>query len=443
MSATLRGCRRPIAMVAYTYYHTDPRCRREATAAAAAGWPVHFYALARGGRARTHAVDGITLHELPLDRYRGSSTALYLVSYLRFLLLAQGALLIGHLRHRFAVVHVNTMPDFMVLAALWPRLLRARVILDIHDVMPELFMAKFGVPASHWKPALVRRVEVASARMAHVVLTAEHPKAELLAHHGIPPEKISVLLNIPDDSIFDPDSRSPVALLPDDPAAPFRLVYHGTLARRHGLDRALEAVALVAADIPGVRLTIIGEGDHLPELRRMRDELGLADRVEIDGAFKPIEEIVPRLRAAHLAVLPTRAEVSTDYMLPTKLLEYLALGVPAVVSPTRTVRHYFGDSHPLYLEDDSPQGVARKLRQVRGRYAEILAVTEDTRRRFFAEYRWATHKQVYLDLLARLALTGSRTAGSTQPRPRRGRPRAGRPRAPHPERNPGASCHNR
>lgn len=403
MGAPRSGHRRPIAMVAYTHYATDPRCRREATAAAEDGWPVHFYALARSGRSMTRAVDGITLHELPLDRYRGRSSALYMLSYLRFLVLATFTLLGGHLRHRFAVIHVNTMPDFMVLAAFWPRLLGARVVLDIHDVMPELYMAKFSLPASHWKPVLVRRVEVIAARLAHAVLTAEHPKAELLARHGIPAGKIHVLLNLPDDRLFDPDLPVPNAMPTDDPKTPFRLIYHGTLAYRHGLDRAVRALPLVTRQFPGVGMTIIGEGDHLPALLRLRAELGLKDHLEIDGNFHPIEEILPRLRAAHLAVIPSRAEVSTDYMLPTKLLEYLALGIPAICTPTRTVRHYFGETHPLYLEDDSPEGVARKVMDARVNYAHIVAQTAETRQRFFSKLRWSRHKRGYLELLDRLA----------------------------------------
>ena len=247
-----------------------------------------------------------------------------------------------------------------------------------------------------------------AARLAHAVLTAEHPKAELLARHGIPPDKIHVLLNLPDDRVFDPDASAPAATVTDDPRAPFRLIYHGTLAYRHGLDRAVEALALVTRRFPGVGMTIIGEGDHLPVLLRMRDELGLRDHLEIDGSFHPIEEIVPRLRTAHLAVIPTRAEVSTDYLLPTKLLEYLALGIPAVCTPTRTVRHYFGEAHPLHLEDDSPEGVARKVVHARVNYARIVAQTAETRRRFFGELRWSTHKRIYLELLERLAETRRR-----------------------------------
>jgi hypothetical protein len=97
------------------------------------------------------------------------------------------------------LIHVNTMPDFMVLCALWPRVVhRLPVILDIHDTMPEIFAEKFGVGSNHWKIRFLRWQEVMSTRFATAVVTSEHTKAALLARHGVRAEKITVLLNLPD-----------------------------------------------------------------------------------------------------------------------------------------------------------------------------------------------------------------------------------------------------
>ena len=154
--------RRRIAMVAYTHYSTDPRCRREAELASAAGWEVDFYALRSGASRRLRDLAGVRLVELPVDRYRGDSSGAYILSYLHFLVRTGWALARAHARARYDVVHVNTMPDFMILSALWPRLRGARVILDMHDVMPELYMSKFGLPASHPKIRLIKAQEVFS-----------------------------------------------------------------------------------------------------------------------------------------------------------------------------------------------------------------------------------------------------------------------------------------
>lgn len=394
-----------IAMVAYTHYSTDPRCRREATLAVEGGWEVHFFALSDDGRARTSTVEGITLHELPMPRYRGGSSIAYVFSYLRFFVLAKWNVFEHHLRRKFDVVHVNTMPDFMVGTAILPRLLGAKVILDIHDVMPEIYMTKFRVAESHWKIRLIKFIEVMSARVAHKVLTAEHPKGELLARHGIPAEKIQVLLNLPDDALFVPQFTlaDPALAAPaSDPDCEFRLIYHGTLAHRLGLDNAVGALDLIRNEIPGARLQLYGDGDQLPELHRQTEAAGLSNRVWFSDGFMPIEQVIPSIREAHLAVIPTRHEISTDYMLPTKLLEYLAFGIPSVFTPTKTVRHYFGDDHPLFIVDPTPEETAAKIRWVRDNYTEAKRLTAELQESWYSQYYWPEHKQGYLRLLAQL-----------------------------------------
>jgi glycosyltransferase involved in cell wall biosynthesis len=394
--------RRRIAMVAYTHYQTDPRCRREAELCVEAGWEVDFYALRSTDTGRGKDLRGVNLIEVPMDRYRGDSAGAYILSYVRFLVLTLFMLGDRHLTRHYAVTHVNTMPDFMVFAALVPRLGGSKVILDIHDVMPEIYMTKFRLPADHWKIRLIRWVEVLSAKFAHAVLAAEHPKGELVIEHGVPRDKVQVLLNLPDERIFPLRSEAP-ADLPAAPGDPFRLIYHGTLAERLGLDLAIRALPIVRERFPGATLRIIGDGDHLPELHRLTDELGLGGCVSFSDAFLPIEDILPELMRGHLAVIPTRHEVSTDYMLPTKFIEYLRLGVPSVVTPTRTVRHYFGDAHPLYIEDPTPETVAERILWVRENPEEAHDLTGELQRGFFGEFDWPEHKWTYIELLDRLS----------------------------------------
>jgi len=394
-----------IAMVAYTHYQTDPRCRREATLAATHGWDVHFYALSKDGKSRVSETEGITLHELAMPRYRGGSPAAYVLSYVRFLILASIAVQGHHMKSRYDVVHVNTMPDFMVGTAFLPRLFGAKVILDVHDVMPEIYMTKFKVPDTHWKIRLIKFMEVTSARLAHTVLTAEHPKGTLLAEHGVPEDKIQVLLNLPDDNLFVPQFMfsDPVLTKPaSDPEAEFRLIYHGTLAHRLGMDHSVGALNLIRDEIPGAKLELFGDGDQLPDLIRMTEELGLQNRIWFSNGFKPIEEVIPSIKKAHLAVIPTRHEISTDFMLPTKLLEYLAFGIPAVFTPTKTVRHYFGDEHPLFINNPSPEETAEKIRWVRDNYEQAKELTAELQDSWFSRYHWPSHKMSYIKLLQRL-----------------------------------------
>src|SRR5512134_1955781 len=90
------------------------RVRREAEALAARGDDVVVHCLRSDGP-RRETIAGVQVRELPVRRYRGVSAGLYLLSYVRFLIAAAGALLAGHVRRRFDLIHVHNLPDFMVL----------------------------------------------------------------------------------------------------------------------------------------------------------------------------------------------------------------------------------------------------------------------------------------------------------------------------------------
>ncbi|MCP4549087.1 MAG: glycosyltransferase family 4 protein [bacterium] len=387
-----------VAMVAYTYYSSDPRVRREAEALAARGDKVDFYCLRKEGDPSEEWLDGVRVIHLPQIRYRGGSTVLYTGSYVRFFFRALFALGAAHLRNSYDIVHANNMPDFMAFTGLVPRLGRKPMILDIHDTMPEIYQGKFRTTPNHPLIRLLRFQERISARFAGQVMTSEHTKKEALIIHGMKAESIEVLLNLPDPRIFIPGLARRQERSRD---SVFRLVYHGTLAERLGVDIALRALAIVKQELPAVRFDVIGDGDHLPELHALAAELDIEDVVRFSDGFVPVEELPEMLKGADLALIPTRTEISTRYMLPTKLVEYSALGIPAIVSPTYTIKYYFDEDQVAYFEDGKPETLA----------AEILKLHRDVDRRdrlaegaarFFEQYNWDSHKQVYLDLVDRL-----------------------------------------
>src|SRR6185369_6944593 len=133
-------------------------------------------------------------------------------------------------KKRYDIIHVHTMPDFLVFTAFIPKMLGAKVILDVHDLMPELYICKFKKP-DNWKIRFITWVERRSIAFADRALAVHIPHQNALIGHGNPRSKFSVLMNVPDPRIFEQKM---------DPAPrennKFRLIYHGTVARRHGLE---------------------------------------------------------------------------------------------------------------------------------------------------------------------------------------------------------------
>lgn len=318
------------------HFPQDPRVQREALALTAAGHEVTVLCLRgtepTGARqAARDTVEGVHVHRLPLGRRRGGAMR-YLLDYGGFFVTALLATSVGQLRRRFDVVQVNTLPDALVWAA-WPaRLLGAGILLDLHELMPELFASRFGVSMDHWLPRLLGRVETAAIRFADRAVAVSEPCLSRYVDRGAPRARFTIVLNSPDPRRFP--VRPPIP----PPPGRRRIVSHGTLVARYGFDVLLEAFARLALEPGGadLRLEILGDGEQRPGLIRRAAKLGMADRVYLPGEL-PLAAVADRLAGATLGVVANRSDPFTDLVLPTKLMEYIALGIPAVVSATPAV----------------------------------------------------------------------------------------------------------
>src|SRR5436190_17234897 len=119
-----RSDRRQIRVchLAYTFYETDNRVMRYAESSAGSGDDDVVIALRREGQAARDQVGGVFLHRIQRRTVTETNASQYLVKLLWFLVKAGSVLTFLQLRSRFDVVHVHNVPDFLVLAAIVPKL---------------------------------------------------------------------------------------------------------------------------------------------------------------------------------------------------------------------------------------------------------------------------------------------------------------------------------
>jgi len=376
-------------MVAYTHYQTDARPRRTAEALAARGDHVDFLSLEADDASGPELIGGVHVKPLSVGRYRGGAKGQYLKSYFKFWLKALVEVTRSHLRERYDVIYFHTMPDFIVFAGAVARLSGARVILDVHDMMPELYQSKFGIEATHPLVRVLKLQEKWSCRFADHVVCVHEPHRQLLESRGCVKNDISVLLNLPDPSVFDGHEE---VVDEEEAIENPRLVYHGTVASRLGLDVAVRALVLVRKQFPGATFDIYGSGDAIDEVRAAVEETGQQDVVNVTGAFFPVEDIPKMLKGASLGVIPNRLDVATDMMLPVKLLEYLYLGIPVVAPGLKAIRHYFSEDAVAYYEPGDEVGMAEAIIQVLGD-SKRRAVQRRQAKAFYSEHSWEYAKQ--------------------------------------------------
>ena len=373
--------KRHVCMVAYTDYVGDARVRREAETLSANAFNVVCLTTKNGGRPRRFTVDGVEVRELGVSKYRGKSTLAYLASYLRFLVAASASCIRLLVKGELDIIHVHNVPDFLVIAGLIPRLAGRKVVLDVHDSVPETFAAKFSnAPlAQH----VLRLEERLSALVAHKVICVNDPQRATLVARGIPADKTFVSMNVPDPKMFDNGSNGYHAVERDR----LNLVYHGTMVERLGVDLLIRAVAQLKERVPSARLHLWGHGDDLEAFQRLAQQLGLEENVMFNPKGVPLKDLPRQLGIMDVGVVGNRRSAACELMLPVKLLEYVSLGIPAVVPRLKTIQHYFADDMVAYYEPESVDSLTDAiLRMHRG--ADERGRQAARARAFLANHGW-------------------------------------------------------
>jgi glycosyltransferase involved in cell wall biosynthesis len=370
----------------------EGRVAREALAALDAGWQVDVVAMRKPGEPAEEMVDGIAVLRLPLAHRWGAGPLAAVREYLGFTILASIRVAGLAARRRYDVVHVNNPPDFLILTAVVPKLLGAKVIFDVHDLSPDMFTMRFGGRCgSRVGHQLLRAVELWSAKFADAVVTVHEPYRRELAARGVPLEKITVVMNSLDERLLPADGQSEDG---------FRVVYQGTITPPYGVHLLVEAVARLADEVPEVRLEIYGDGDSLSEIRSTAQRLRVVDRIRLSGRFLPHGDVLERIRSASVGVVPNLPTPLNRFALSTKLFEYIALGIPVVSADLPTIREHFSDSEVLFFRAGDIEALKAALLEIRREPASAAARAEAARRRYEG-YRWPGHARRYAELLAR------------------------------------------
>jgi glycosyltransferase involved in cell wall biosynthesis len=387
-----------IAMVAFSYYLGDPRIRREAEALVKSGMSVDVICLRGYSEPKMEIIHGVRVYRVPLERKRGGKLT-YLWRYFYFSLLSFFLLSYLHFRNRYKVIHVHNMPDILVFTSLLPRLSGSKIILDLHDPMPELSMAKYSINGTHPIFRFLCLAEKYSIRFSDLVLTPNIAFRRLFVSRGCPKSKIHVIMNSPQESIFQ-KTNPKMSLNRPMTNNKFVLMYHGTILERNGLDIALKAVVLLRQRIPNLVFEVYGDGEFLDQSRKLMVELGLKDIVNYHGDV-PLENIPLAIQSADVGVIPNKPSFHWEHAMPTRIFEYLCLGKPVVAPRTRGIIDYFDDESMYFHESGNSESLADVI-------LELHSDPEGCRKKLeygmsvYHAHRWEFQRQRFLKLVTSL-----------------------------------------
>jgi glycosyltransferase involved in cell wall biosynthesis len=376
--------------------------RREAEALAAEGASVEMICIRKDDSESKHEeIAGVKVTRLNIRHLRGGMKD-YVLTYGRFLITV-GMMLAGRsFSRRYDLVQFHNMPDFLVAAGLVPRLLGAKLILDLHDPVPELFESLYEVPSDHRMVRMLKLIEKWSIHFSHLALTPNIAFRDIFVSRGCPPQKMKIVMNSPKSELFRPREERDV---PRQDGQAFRVVHHGSIVERHGLDLAVRAVAEALNTVPNLRFEIYGRRTPFLEVvLSLARELKISDRV-IYGGEKTMEEIAVMVSEVDLGLVPNRRNSFTEINMPTRLFEYMAFHKPVIAPSTKGIRDYFDTSSILFFEPGDASSLARQIVWAAQHEEETKKIVAKGHQ-VYLDHLWDREKENFVQLVTSLVGRG-------------------------------------
>lgn len=342
-----------VCMPVYSFYETDNRVIRYAETLAKRGDEVEVISLRQAGQSDHEVINGVRVFRIQERIVNEKGKLDYLLRLIKFFLRSARFITKNHLRAPYDLIHVHSVPDFEVFVALVPKLTGSKIILDIHDIVPEFYASKFGASPRGVLFNVLVAIERLSTLFSDHVIVSNHLWEQKLVQRSVSKGKCTVILNYPDPCIFYQREKSRT----DGKKI---VMYPGSLNYHQGVDIAIRAFSKISREVPDAEFHIYGEGAERDNLAELAAALGLNGCVKFFSAA-PISEIAEAMANCDLGIVPKRNNTFGDEAFSTKILEFMSLGVPVLVSSTRIDRFYFNDKVVHFFKAQDVDDLAEKL----------------------------------------------------------------------------------
>jgi glycosyltransferase involved in cell wall biosynthesis len=394
-----------ICLLVHQYAYRHARVQLFAETLAAAGAQTDLLCLRDPHQPDSGTLRGVRVFTIPVSRRireRGGHLLEYLVAFALFTV----QLTRLYARHRYHVIQIHNMPDFLVFAAFIPRLFGAKLILDICDPMPEFYMSRSAQRAGSgaqsarsWQIRLIAAQERLSAAFVHALTCANVNFRECLVGRGVPAGKITVVNYVPDATLFD---RQRYRSGTERKRSGFTVIYPGTIAPRYGLEVAVRALPQLRDKIPGLHLMIMGpESEHARKLRSLAEQLGVSQLVDV-RPLVPLNDVAAQFASADVGIYTALPDPHMSIAVPLKVLEYAAMGIPIVASRLKVLEDLFPDTAIRFTEPGNVDQFAARLLELYRYPAMREEIVRNADELVLRQHPWSKERHAYFTLLNRL-----------------------------------------
>ena len=314
-------------------YPPDVRVEKEARILAEAGHEIFLLAADKDGRAVEESLEPLRVRRYPYRAGWLASKWTALVTLLTWRSPHWEAQIERFVRDKgIDALHVHDLPAVASAIAVGRRL-GVPVVYDMHEYYPAAvtFWPRSRVARIFQTPARYHHYERAAVTGVDRVVPAVEEVRDMVLAAGVPNDRVFLFRNVE-------DSADAVAWH-GAPDGEFVVAFAGGFGPHRGVDTLVKAMPELRSLVPGAKLLLMGSGPGEDDLKEMARDLGVEDAVELTG-WIDISEMRDRLSRVSVGTATFTRSAHTDTMLPHKLFQYMAMGLPVVVTDCKPVERF-------------------------------------------------------------------------------------------------------
>jgi len=384
-------------VIAYTFYEMDQRVKRYAEALAARGDHVDVIALKGEGQKDIEMINGVNVYRIQKRIHNENGMMDYFLRIGKFFIKGSLLLIKNNFKNKYNVIHINSVPDYLVFMGFIPKIFGTKLILDVHDLMPEFFSQKFHKSMESFYIRMLLLMEYISVKFAdHTIIANDLWREKIILRDNIDSMNCSTLLNYPNMDHYD-------KVVKKEKNDTIDVIYPGTISHHHGIDIAIKAIHSIKKKNYSVILHLYAKkssniyGQHLNNLI---NELSIAENIKFVDPVRP-EDIYKIYSNADIGIVPKRDGVFSGEAFSTKIYDYMASGLPIVASRTKIDEYYFDDTMISFFEPENYEEMANCIVNMYTN-KNISNRMIDKCKDYVIENSWANKKKIYIDIVDNL-----------------------------------------
>jgi len=338
-------------MVVYSYYPRDQRVRREAETLKENGALVHIICARNENEMGFDIHNNITIYRVPLEIKRKKGYLAYFLRYFMFLILSTALLTRLFIKYKYKVVHIHSIPDYEVFCAFVPKLFGAKIILDLHELMPEVFATKFDISMDSKKVYFAKVLEKVSVRFADFAISTSHIRKKILKERT-QKKDVAVIMNLPKRDIFKWRDMTEF-IKANGLEESFIVSYVGGLNPERELDIVIKAIKYIEEKVSNIAFIFCGSGEkeYIASIQNLIKDLNLEKKVLFMG-YVPQDDVLNYVTISNVSLSPYKIHPNLNPIGSTKVFEYLLVPKPVIVADYPANREEFKDLVLFYKCSD-------------------------------------------------------------------------------------------